>query len=193
MIKREIRNIHWSYYLALESDVEKIARYIEFTESNYCTHSIELAHLLLAASSEVDALLKETCALVSPGSASQNINAYKIILNNEERFLSNHKVVSRIYGLHFDPWLNWTREGNPEWWWAYNKVKHERSNYFHLANLKNTLNSMAALLVANINFSLETLRSERADFPYELSDAISGLYPTSQLFRIDDPLAYHKE
>lgn len=60
------RNIHWSYYLAFEQDLEKISRYIEFHESNYSTYSVELARILLAACSESDVLLKEICKLVEP-------------------------------------------------------------------------------------------------------------------------------
>ena len=45
--------LHWNYYIALEQDLAKLSRYIEFAEGNFSTYSIELAHLLLAASSEV--------------------------------------------------------------------------------------------------------------------------------------------
>ena len=37
--------LHWNYYLALESDLEKVARYIEFTQDNFGAYSIELAHI----------------------------------------------------------------------------------------------------------------------------------------------------
>ena len=46
--------VHWNYYIALEQDLSKVSRFIEFSEDNFETYSIELAHLLLAASSEVD-------------------------------------------------------------------------------------------------------------------------------------------
>ena len=74
MIKTSEKNIHWDYYLALESDIGRLARYIEFDESNFDTHSIELAHLLLASSSEVDVVMKELCNLISPQSKAGNIN-----------------------------------------------------------------------------------------------------------------------
>jgi hypothetical protein len=50
--------IHWNYFLAIESDLENLSRYIEFIDTNFKTYSIELAHLLLASSSEIDVVLK---------------------------------------------------------------------------------------------------------------------------------------
>nr|VFJ75657.1 MAG: hypothetical protein BECKFM1743C_GA0114222_108651 [Candidatus Kentron sp. FM]VFJ75929.1 MAG: hypothetical protein BECKFM1743A_GA0114220_108881 [Candidatus Kentron sp. FM]VFK21500.1 MAG: hypothetical protein BECKFM1743B_GA0114221_107901 [Candidatus Kentron sp. FM] len=32
--------LHWNYFLALEADIEHLSRYVEFSEENYCTHSI---------------------------------------------------------------------------------------------------------------------------------------------------------
>jgi len=53
--------IHWNYFLALERDLEIVARYVEFTKPNFKTFSIELAHLLFAAASEVDVVAKLLC------------------------------------------------------------------------------------------------------------------------------------
>lgn len=43
--------LHWNYFLALELDVERLARFVEFTGSNFATYSIEMAHLFIAAAS----------------------------------------------------------------------------------------------------------------------------------------------
>lgn len=191
MIRADVSNIHWPYYLAFECDVESLARYIEFKESNYCTHSIELARLLLAASSEADVLLKEVCKLIDPSQRPQNIDQYKDIIRNDGGEWWNIRVESRRYGLQLNPWSNWAGGDNPDWWWAYNKVKHERSNHFQQANLKNTLNSVAALLVLNIEYAFRLLQSDNSGYPYELKHAIGSLYPASELFRISDPWAYY--
>jgi len=61
MIKTGETLLHWNYFLALESDLERVSRYIEFDKANFKTYSIELAHLLLAASSEVDVVAKTLC------------------------------------------------------------------------------------------------------------------------------------
>jgi hypothetical protein len=46
--------LHWNYFLALERDLEVVSRYVEFSRPNFQVFSIELAHLLFAAASEVD-------------------------------------------------------------------------------------------------------------------------------------------
>ncbi|GEM_PF-733291 len=42
---------HWNYYLAIESDLENLTRYIEFHPDNFATYSIENAKLLMTATS----------------------------------------------------------------------------------------------------------------------------------------------
>jgi len=74
------KNIHWPYYLSLESDVDKLSRYIEFTEDNYSTYSVELVRIFLSICSEVDVVMKELCAITSPNSSASNIGAYKKII-----------------------------------------------------------------------------------------------------------------
>lgn len=66
--------VHWNYYIALEQDLSKVSRFIEFSEDNFETYSIELAHLLLAASSEVDVVLKSLCNMKNNQKNHKNIN-----------------------------------------------------------------------------------------------------------------------
>jgi hypothetical protein len=51
------------------------------------------------------------------------------------------------YELSLTPWNEWLQDKNPDWWRAYNDVKHKRHDYFADANLKNTLNAVAGLFV----------------------------------------------
>ena len=53
-IKQSNNLVHWNYFLAFDSDAEKLSRYIEFTSDNFGTYSIELVRLLLSVASEVD-------------------------------------------------------------------------------------------------------------------------------------------
>lgn len=186
-IKIAEKNIHWDYYLALESDVEKLARYIEFDESNFNTHSIELAHLLLAASSEVDVVMKELCKLLPSKIKIKNIDSYREIIKEDMPPIIGTNIISDRYGLTLSPWSNWAEDKNPIWWKSYNDVKHERSVHFSKANLKNVLNSMAGLFVVNIYFNHEKFCSEHKEYPYELTYTFNNLIPQSSLFKLDDP------
>lgn len=43
---------------------------------------------------------------------------------------------------------------NKSWWEQYNSLKHQRLNNYHLANLKNLLNSLASLHVLNLLYAI---------------------------------------
>lgn len=118
--------LHWSYFLALESDIEELSRYVEFTEANYNTYSIEIAHIFLAASSEIDVVAKQLCKLLDPKSKASNIEEYKNTLKKHLPELEGSKVTLPRYGLELEPWQNWKQNKNPYWWRSHTNVKHER-------------------------------------------------------------------
>jgi hypothetical protein len=72
--------VHWNYFLALERDLEDVSRYVEFADPNMAVYSIELAHLLFAAASEVDVVTQLLCEILSPGARHENIDDYRTIL-----------------------------------------------------------------------------------------------------------------
>ena len=49
---------YWNYFLALEADLERLSRFVEFTSVNFQTYSLEMARLLLTGASEVDVVAK---------------------------------------------------------------------------------------------------------------------------------------
>jgi hypothetical protein len=144
--------IHWNYFIALENDLAQVSRYIEFDRQNFKTYSIELAHLLLASASEVDVIAKGICGYLEPLTRAENINNYQeIICRNLPQFAKESVYVPR-FNLTLNPWTNWKVNKNPFWWKSYNKVKHERSEHFADANLKNVLNAMGGLLITIFYF-----------------------------------------
>jgi hypothetical protein len=144
--------IHWNYFLALENDLAQISRYIEFDKKNFKTYSIELAHLLLASASEVDVIAKGICDFLDPTTPAENINQYREIIRRELPKLEEETIYVPRFNITLTPWSNWQTDTNPDWWKSYNKVKHERSEHFPDANLKNVLNSMGGLLAAVFHF-----------------------------------------
>ncbi len=144
--------IHWNYFLALERDLEIVARYVEFTKPNFKTFSIELAHLLFAAASEVDVVAKLLCEQIAPGARCNNINDYKATLLPAIPGLPRTKVFVPRFGLRFTPWSKWAGANNPGWWRSYNNVKHQRDTHFQEATLKNALNALGALLILTLHF-----------------------------------------
>ncbi|OGP51026.1 MAG: hypothetical protein A2Y79_00305 [Deltaproteobacteria bacterium RBG_13_43_22] len=143
-----MRLIHWSYFLALEEDFLRLGRFVEFNSKNFATFSLEMAHLLLAASSETDVVLKMLCKLFAPD--AQNEANYRATIPQNISDFTKLKVDMPRYELSFQPWQPWDSNQTPDWWTAYNKVKHERDSYYEKANLGNVLQSMAALFVSNL-------------------------------------------
>lgn len=181
--------IHWNYFLALEKDLEATSRYIEFIEANFKTYSIELAHLLLASSSEIDVVIKGLCALIAPTRERKNINDYKTIIKSHlPEFINEYIFISR-YGISLKPWDNWLGEENPHWWRSYNNVKHERDIYFNQANLENVIRSMGALLITNFYFYKKQYEQDYGD-TFEPKVVIDKLQLKSEFIQLDAKYYY---
>jgi hypothetical protein len=147
MITEKPHNINWNFFISLEKDLENISRYIEFSENNFNTYSIELSRLLFAASSEVDVVAKQLCKLLNPKSRARNIENYQKEIIIKCPNFPNEEIYVERYGLKYKPWINWNDGKNPFWWKSYNNVKHQRDLYYQEANLKNAINSLGALLI----------------------------------------------
>jgi hypothetical protein len=179
--------VHWNYFLALESDVVRLARFIEFREDNFPTYSIELARLIMAAAAEVDVVAKLVCRKLDPQSHPRNIKGYaSVILRAPDRKLSALTVRIPRYGIILKPWISWTPETPPLWWTANNKVKHHRDTGFKEANLGHALNAVSALFSLTIYHY--ALQSRNRETPL-MSDRgrkslLTSLQPQAQLFQL---------
>jgi hypothetical protein len=178
--------LHWNYFLALEKDLETISRYIEFHLGNFNVFSIELAHLLFAAASEVDVLAKSLCKHFEPAADRDNINHYCQVLLKYIPSLPTDEVFVPRFGLNFLPWDNWGRNppDRPNWWTSYNKVKHQRDTCFNQATLQNALNALGALLILNFHFYRVTLPPPRGMKEATVSCVMQQLEPDSTLLRM---------
>jgi hypothetical protein len=175
-------NPHWNYFIALEHDLEAVSRYIEFSEHNFNTYSIELAHLLLTAASEVDVLAKCICEIFEGPHA--NIYDYQKTITAPDHLpgISDMQVFIPRYGLTLTPWENWAKAKNPpDWWHSYNNVKHKRNTHFQEATLKHVLNALGALLIMNFHH-----QSVPSSFKYPVNPVsfTRELKPDSTLLRL---------
>ena len=167
---------HWNYFLALDDDLERLSRFIEFTEANYECFSIELARTLMLASAEVDVVAKQLCKTIAPDRAADKITHYQAIIPIAYSYFANATVyIPRHAPLKLCPWENWAKNQTPDWWRAHNDVKHDRHTHFSNATLKNALNAVAALLLAVIHLYPDAARG-------------SMLAPNPKLFRVGDPI-----
>ena len=138
---------YWQYFVAIEDDLIKAARFVEFTASNRTTHSVEFARILLAASSEVDVAAKDLCRRIDPSSGADKIHMYRSVITGKFRLLPFTRIQIPRYDISLVPWLSWREDKTPNWWDSHNAVKHHRDQAFREANLENSLNATAALMV----------------------------------------------
>lgn len=139
---------HWNYLLALEGDVERLSRFIEFDQRNFECFSIEISRILLASGAEVDVVCKQICKKLNPRSYASRIIPYQNEILASYPSIPDFKVWLPRYGLTLTPWENWNVPSNPpNWWTAYNKIKHHRDAQYHQANLHNALNALGGLFI----------------------------------------------
>jgi len=162
---------YWHYFLSLEQDFIKTTDYVEVSGNNYDTYSIRYLQLILSICSEIDAVLKLLCYGVTPTHKVKNPNMdnyRKIVMNKYPNFYTLMIPINR-FEIAIDPWREWKQDKNPEWWHAYNDLKHERDQYLYKANLKNSLYSLTGLFGALL-------------YLYKFSISENQLTPWSALF-----------
>jgi len=185
-------NLHWNYFLALERDLEGVSRYIEFCPENLDVFSIELAHLLFAASSEVDVLAKSLCKLLDPEKNPQMITAYAQIIRHHLPTFSDEEIFLPRYAIQFKPWINWREPKSPNWWSSYNHVKHERNTYFQEATLQNALNAMGGLLVMLFYFQRQKLTLMDGGRNPDNKDVTKSFEPETSLIHLRNDYYYQR-
>ena len=136
--------IDLDYFNALEDDLLKVARYVEFCADNYKTYSVEFVRLLLAAGSEVDVACKTLIKTFEPKAKAENIGHYRKYLLRQFPEIADDVIVCPRFGLRCHPWKDW-HKCHPIWWDAYNNVKHYRVQHCQEAKLENVLNAICGL------------------------------------------------
>jgi hypothetical protein len=156
----------WFFFLALESDLDATARYVEPTDANDNTYSIEFARILMSAAAEVEVVGKLLLASKGVSLPSKpNIGQLRELFQKHYPKLPSMEVFVPRAERILRPWAAWTDSpaitnptiesttalvnpkdsANPDWWSAYNNVKHARHAAFQQATLANALDAVAAL------------------------------------------------
>ena len=184
MNRDEFCKYHWEYYLVLEKDFLETERYISFdlgdnylyddrettNIGNSMTFSNEYIKQYQTICSEIDVVMKSICNELGNSSAD-NIKGYTPVILSKWSNITQQKV--KIRDIELQPFMNWKDEPNyksPYWWKPYNKVKHERIDYYKMANLKNVLNSLAGLFILE-NYFIKYIgdRDNDMDVPNDIS------------------------
>ncbi len=180
--------LHWNYFLTLERDFETVARFIEPCEANNNVFSMELARLIMAATQEVDVVLKLLCRLVVPQSTADRVNAYHSVIVSKVPDLIHEEIRTPRYGMSSRPWIGWSEQNPPQWWTANNKIKHQRSQFYHQATLSHAFNALGGLLVT-IAYYYNRLKSN-GQYETDWRDVTETLSPSSTIFYLNEKY-YH--
>ena len=185
MNRDEFCKYHWEYYLVLEKDFLETERYISFDlGDNYLYDERETTNIgnsmtfsglnilnnIKTVCSEIDVVMKSICNELGNSSAD-NIKGYTPVILSKWSNITQQKV--KIRDIELQPFMNWKDEPNhksPDWWKPYNKVEHERIDYYKMANLKNVLNSLAGLFILE-NYFIKYIgdRDNDMDVPNDIS------------------------
>lgn len=142
---------HWRYLQALDDDLHQLSRFVEPSQANFATYSIELARMLMIATQECDVLLKAICRNLGHDKANKEPHYRKIIPELLPSF-STTRIYIQPFNYTLVPFVSWQTDDTPRWWTANNKVKHHRQDHFERANVENVLHAIAGLLTVNLYF-----------------------------------------
>lgn len=143
----------WKFIQSLQEDLLKASRYVEFSQRNSGTYSVEFDRIILAAGSEINSIFESLVrhqAIIINGNLDI-IKAGSVLLplmpsisNVEVELLNSDFLV-------FKPWDGWSSGSSPDWWRkVYNKLKHDRAQSYSEATLVNAVTSTAALVVLSL-------------------------------------------
>jgi hypothetical protein len=159
-------------YHAIENDLRRVFEFVEPHDRNDNVFSTRLYEIFLRASTEFESNCKSILSANGyTRSGDWNMNDYKKI--EAATRLSEYQIQLTIWSdapRVLKPLAHWSSGGSLPWYQDYNKVKHNRTDEFERANLKNTLDAVAALfaiLFAQFNilaFSAHELVSSLEDW-----------------------------
>lgn len=150
MTRQEFETRVWPFYLRLEKEFIETLNYVDFSEDNFLTYSIEYEKQLLSICSEIDILCKMLCNEIDATKNPSKINQYAEILCGYEN-LTTIKISFEINKQEYIPFDGWTISDSPTWWKAYNRVKHDRlkDDNYKKGNLENVFKALTGLYLLN--------------------------------------------
>lgn len=184
LTEKTFKKIYWENYISIEDEFLATTKYVALDTNNYATYSTVFLKMLLELGSEIDTLAKVLCVVAWNKTNLQNVNDYRdCILGNEPEF---EKVAVVYETIRETPWQDWQSK-SPDWWTAYNKVKHNRfetgtiggktQEYFKFANLENVFKALMALYQLEIYTLNYLIRQQGREEEFS--------FLKSQLFSLD--------
>lgn len=177
MKRKDFIKDYWRYYLMLEQRFCETTRYVELTEDNYQTYSLEYVNELQSIGSEIDVLMKILCGFGQ--NERKNISDYCPKILEKYPDIIEREVNVETLDDPVIPFKGWDKKEaakSLDWWTAYNDIKHGRVLNIRNASLKNVLDSLAALYILEMYYLKEIAKqNEELDIPNKDSEIFSLL------------------
>jgi hypothetical protein len=109
---------------------------------------------------------------------------YRKIVFPKYPIVSSFRVRLPRYGLDVIPWENWHDNKAPNWWDAYNTVKHNREKSLPEAKLEYAIKSIAGLYVVVLYLYKDEAKNG------EISPACQLMYPSDECIQGFGPNLY---
>jgi hypothetical protein len=167
----------WYYFLAIESDLERTARFVEPLVANDSCYSVEFARLLMGAAAEAEAVATQFVGQLVTLPKNPNIDDLRAAFQKHYPKFNTMEILVPRASRKLIPWSAWAGSKNPEWWTAHNRVKHDRHNWFADASLVNTLNAVAGLLCLQLYVHQQEYKKGSLE-PWCRFRSIQGHYET---------------
>lgn len=151
----------WKQYQALERDTKEVIEHIPLVEEHLSVWSLRLGDILIVLGSVIDSVFK--FALQYEGLTETMPEVMKKI-RAKDRFdmgdyrqafedyygLSSKHVYIRPLAKRIQPFEKWADGSSPDWWEAYQRVKHDKFVNKKDAQLRYVVDGLAGLFLLNV-------------------------------------------
>jgi hypothetical protein len=157
----------WEEYTHLEEEFLEYLRYVPLAKEHYNVWSLHLGDHLLKTCSLIDSFFKRAIFCPQLNEIAE-IEKYRELENKNSNIGTHREIFNPLYKLSkqkmYDlrtfeslvPFSKWDLNQSPDWWNAYNDIKHDRFANKKEATLKVTLEALSALFILNV-LHLETM------------------------------------
>lgn len=137
-------------FLIIQEDLKKILEFIEPCEQNLNSYSLRIQELYLRTCVEIEANFNAILSENGYSNSGKNLDIRDYHRTNKTHYLSEYTVYFPFWNHGenvFNPFKEFEDGHTISWYQDHQKIKHEKYENFHKANLGNLINSICGLLV----------------------------------------------
>jgi len=173
-------------YQLIENDLKEILEFVEPADSNECTYSHRIYELFLRCATEFETNCKRILYANGYSSGRWDIRDYCKV--NQAMKLSEYEIKINSWYRNakiVKPLQDWASGSMVSWYQDYNSVKHDCSQNFHKASLRNLIDAAASVIaILFAQFQEFSFNPYNDDEMLAQSDDDGFWYGSNSLFNI---------